>query len=353
MDNTIIFDCERMKYPNTGLYFFCDMLAEGLSEESLKHEEKLAFYVPKGLKNRWGAKYAYKIVHKIDRLFIPCNSNIKVWHTTYQLSSYIPNNKKLVLTIHDLNFLYEKKKSKQGKCLRKLQRIVDKADYIVTISETTRKDLLEHIDLKGKPIEVIYNGRNVYTGDYVQPTEVPQRPFLFTVGTVLPKKNFHVLPCLLEDNDYELIIAGVRSEYEERIMKEAVKFGVEDRVKIIGTIPEAEKHWYLLHCKAFLFPSIAEGFGLPVIEAMYYQKPIFLSDHTCLPEIGGEFAYYFNSEFNEAQMQAEFKQGMDDFENGGIDKEKMKEHALRFSWKTAAKRYWEIYLKLMNEKECV
>ena len=59
MDNTIIFDCERMKYPNTGLYFFCDMLAEGLSEESLKHEEKLAFYVPKGLKNRWGAKYAY------------------------------------------------------------------------------------------------------------------------------------------------------------------------------------------------------------------------------------------------------------------------------------------------------
>ena len=152
MDNTIIFDCERMKYPNTGLYFFCDMLAEGLSEESLKHEEKLAFYVPKGLKNRWGAKYAYKIVHKIHKLFIPCNSNIKVWHTTYQLSSYIPNNKKLVLTIHDLNFLYEKKKSKQGKCLRKLQRIVDKADYIVTISETTRKDLLEHIDLKGKPI---------------------------------------------------------------------------------------------------------------------------------------------------------------------------------------------------------
>ena len=96
MDNTIIFDCERMKYPNTGLYFFCDMLAEGLSEESLKHEEKLAFYVPKGLKNRWGAKYAYKIVHKIHKLFIPCNSNIKVWHTTYQLSSYIPNNKKLV-----------------------------------------------------------------------------------------------------------------------------------------------------------------------------------------------------------------------------------------------------------------
>lgn len=160
----------------------------------------------------------------------------------------------------------KKKESKQGKCLRKMQRIVNKADYIVTISEATRKDLLEHIDIKGKPIEVIYNGRNIYTGDYVQPAEVPQRPFLFTVGTVLPKKNFHVLPCLLQGNDYELIIAGVRSDYEDRIMQEATRLGVKDRVKIIGTIPEDEKHWYLLHCKAFLFPSIAEGFGLPVIE---------------------------------------------------------------------------------------
>lgn len=349
MNNTIIFDCERMKYPNTGLYFFCDMLAESLSDESLKHSEKLAYYVPKGLKNRWGKNHIYKIVHKFHKLFIPCNDNIKVWHTTYQLSSYIPSNKKLLLTIHDLNFLYEKKKRKQGKCLRKLQRIVDRADYIVTISEATRKDLLEHIDVKGKSVEVIYNGRNVYVGKYAQPSELPKRPFLFTVGTVLPKKNFHVLPCLLQDNDFELIIAGVRSGYEEKIIQEAIRLGVRDRVKIIGTIPEDEKHWYLLHCKAFLFPSIAEGFGLPVIEAMYYQKPIFLSDHTCLPEIGGKYAYYFNSEFDEEQMQAEFKQGMNDFENGGIDKEKMREHALKFSWKNAAQRYWEIYQELLNK----
>ena len=349
MNNMIVFDCERMKYPNTGLYFFCDMLAESLSKEAQSHKEKLAFYVPRNLKGNWGTAHQYKVVHKFHKLFIPCSKNIKVWHTTFQLSSYIPTGKKLILTVHDLNFLYEKKESKQGKCLRKMQRIVNKADYIVTISEATRKDLLEHIDIKGKPIEVIYNGRNIYTGDYVQPAEVPQRPFLFTVGTVLPKKNFHVLPCLLQGNDYELIIAGVRSDYEDRIMQEATRLGVRDRVKIIGTIPEDEKHWYLLHCKAFLFPYIAEGFGLPVIEAMYYQKPIFLSDHTCLPKIGGEYAYYFNSEFDEEQMQAEFKQGMEDFENGGINKKKMREHALRFSWSTAAKRYWEIYQKLINE----
>ena len=177
---------------------------------------------------------------------------------------------------------------------------------------------------------------------------MPERPFLFTIGTVLPKKNFHVLPCLLTDNNYELIIAGVKSEYEERIMQEAIRFGVADRVKIIGTVPEAQKHWYLQNCEAFLFPSIAEGFGLPVIEAMYYQKPIFLSDHTCLPEIGGDYAYYFNNEFNEREMREEFRRGMENFNSGGVDKEKIRQHALSFSWDPAATRYWHNYEKLLR-----
>lgn len=350
MNNMIVFDCERMKYPNTGLYSFCDMLADALSQESHKRQEKLGFYVPNNLKGQWGGDHFYKSVKKFHKLYIPCSKDIKVWHTTYQLSSYIPKGRKIVLTVHDLNFLYEKKPRKQKKSLQKMQRIVDKSDHIVTISEATYKDLLANIDTKGKPVDVIYNGCNVYEGDYKEPVQPPQQPFLFTIGTVLPKKNFHVLPCLLKDNDYELIIAGVRSEYEIRIMEEAVKIGVEERVKIIGTVPEAEKHWYLLHCKAFLFPSIAEGFGLPVIEAMYYQKPVFLSDHTCLPEIGGDFAYYFNSTFEEKQMRAEFQKGMENFEKGEMDTDKMRKHALWFSWKTAARKYWEIYSKLLAEK---
>ena len=247
-----------------------------------------------------------------------------------------------------MNFLYEKRRSKHNKYIKKLQRLIDRADYIVTISEATRSDIEKYMNLRGKPVKVIYNGCNVYVGNSEKPRVTPKQPFLFTIGTVLPKKNFHVLPCLLVGNDYELIIAGVKSDYEERIVQEAIRFGVRDRVKIIGSISEAQKHWYLQNCEAFLFPSIAEGFGLPVIEAMYYQKPIFLSDHTCLPEIGGEFAYYFNNEFNEREMREEFKYGMMNFNSGGVDKEAMKNHALRFSWDAAAKQYWQIYEKLLG-----
>ena len=347
-NSAIIFDCERMHSPNTGLYFFCDMLAESLSKESDQHQKDIAFYVPKRYKGRWGINHAYKVFHKFHKLYIPQSTKYDIWHTTFQLSSYVPTSNKLVLTVHDMNFLYEKRRTKHHKYIKKVQHLIDKADHIVTISEATRSDIEKYMDLKNKPVSVIYNGCNIYLGDCVEPTKKPQHPFLFTIGTVLPKKNFHVLPCLLVDNDYELIIAGMKSDYEKRIMEEAIRFGVSDRVKIIGSIAEAEKHWYLRNCAAFMFPSIAEGFGLPVIEAMYYQKPIFLSDHTCLPEIGGDFAYYFNTEFNEKEMQEEFKKGMDDFENGGVDKEEMRNHALRFSWDSAAKQYWQIYEKLLG-----
>lgn len=69
----------------------------------------------------------------------------------------------------------------------------------------------------------------------------------------MPKKNFHVLPCLLQGNNFELIIAGNKSDYVNMILDEARKYGVEGRVKIVGPIAEGEKHWYMKHCKAFCF----------------------------------------------------------------------------------------------------
>ena len=169
------------------------------------------------------------------------------------------------------------------------------------------------IDMGEKHIDVIYNGCNVYRGEIRQPDSLPAKDFIFSVATVLPKKNFHVLPCLLKGTDLELVIAGNKSDYVNVILEEARKYGVEERVKIVGPIEERVKHWYLKNCKAFVFPSIAEGFGLPVLEAMAYGKPVFLSRHTCLPEIGGDYAYYFNMDFDRELMQVEFKRGLEDY----------------------------------------
>lgn len=291
----------------------------------------------------------YRKVFLTDKLHIFCDSSVKVWHSAHQQTSYIPpKGVKQVLTVHDLNFLYEKPIKKHRRYLSALQRHVDRADYIVAISESTRRDLTDNINLKGKPVEVVYNGLNHFDGDIVPPVSKPEGKFLFSVGTVLPKKNFHVLPVLLKDNDYKLIIAGNKSSYEKKIMEEAANFGVQDRVSIIGPVTDSVKYWYIKNCSAFLFPSVAEGFGLPVIEAMYYQKPVFLSDRTSLPEIGGNHVFYFDHDFEPEAMVEQFRNGLRLFENGGVDKELMKQHALSFSWERTARRYIEIYNDLLS-----
>ena len=236
--------------------------------------------------------------------------------------------------------------SKHSFYINIIKKNIKRVDRIVAISEFTKKDILENFDIGNKEIDVIYNGCNIYRGPIFEPNIKPRSPFIFTIGTVLPKKNFHVLPFLLKGNDYELIIAGNISKYSHQIMDEAKKWGVEKRVKIIGPIDEGVKHWYLQNCEAFAFPSIAEGFGLPVVEAMYYGKPIFLSPYTSLPEIGGDLATYFNPEFDPEGMQDEFIKGMNRYRDENLE-EKIKERSKIFSWDEAAKEYWKIYKELM------
>lgn len=348
----VVFDCERMKYPNTGLFSFCDNVAANLVKQRSGLHDRLCMYVPSGYRGRWGGDVDYRTVHPLHKLHIFCSGAVRVWHSAHQQTAYVPPaGVKSVLTVHDLNFLYEKPARKHPKYLKALQKLVDRADRIVAISESTRKDLCGHIDIKGKRTDVVYNGLNMFEGDITPPVSKPDGEFLFSVGTVLPKKNFHVLPALLEGNDFRLIIAGNKSPYEDRIMEEAGRFGVRDRVFVIGPVSEPVKFWYIKNCTAFLFPSIAEGFGLPVIEAMYYRKPVFLSDRTSLPEIGDRFAFYFDHDFEPERMQKQFREGLEAFRTGRFDSGRMKSHAMSFSWERTARRYMEIYNSLLVSPE--
>lgn len=342
----IVIDCERMRHPNTGLYVFCDQLSRAVTASRVSGDEPLGFYVPARMAGCFGDGLYYRRHNTLDKLCLVHSRRYKVWHSSYQLTRYMPHDAEILLTVHDLNFIYEKPLAKQRKYLRRLQRNVDRASRIVAISDFTRRDLLNHADVGGRRVDVVYNGCTAYAGSLVRPAEMPDRPFIFTVGTVLPKKNFHVLPCLLAGNDFELLIAGIRSGYEQQIMDEARRWGVADRVKVLGPVDEAVKHWYLANCLAFAFPSVAEGFGLPVIEAMAYGKPVFLSDHTCLPEIGGDMAYYFNHDFDPEAMQREFASGLDDYAGGGKRPEDIKAYARSFTWDKAAQQYWAIYREM-------
>ena len=347
----LVFDAERMKYPHTGLYHYCLQLGLALQKEIDENKEELKFYVRPGNEKSFGEYAQYIEQQGLHKFYMP-TQNATVWHTTYQATNYFPFRKKVkvVFTIHDLNVVHENKMSSKRlqKELNKIQKRIDAADHIIAISHFTLADIKKNLQLHNKPATVIHNGCNIQLiEDIAAPQQMPIGEFLFTIGTINAKKNFHVLPCLLVGNNMQLWIAGITDDenYKQQIIKEAQKYAVADRVIFTGPINENDKQWYLKNCEAFLFPSLAEGFGLPVIEAMYFGRPVILSTATALPEIGGPDAYYFN-DFEPENMRAALQNALKKFEENPDAESKIITRAKMFTWEDAAKKYLEVYRSL-------
>lgn len=354
----IIIDCERMKHPFTGLFTYCNQLSEALVRNCNNKNLDLVFYVPASKKDLFGQEQTYIVQKSLHKILNPFHRLPGVWHCTYQGSKYFSfhKNQKKLLTIHDLNFMHDGGKSPQKKAvlLNSLQQKVDECDYISTISQYTADFLARYIDIKQKPLTVIYNGCDVDINSVV-----PLKPlfikedisFLFSIGTIARKKNFHVLPALLQGNNRYLIIAGITQDevYLKEITTRAEELGVRDRLILPGAITEAEKWWLMQKMDAFLFPSLAEGFGIPLVEAMHFSAPVICATCTSLPEIGGAAAYYFSG-FEGEEMRHCVEDAIKDFDSDSFLKVKMNERAKSFSWDESAKAYLEIYQRLANKE---
>lgn len=347
----VLIDMHRLKNnPYNGLFIFSKDLGEQLAMQQ-PADMTLHFYLPQHQFGLFGNGVHYARHRSIDKLYRFGTGRYDVWHITTTISWYKPfhSRVKVVYTLHDLNFLIEDQKNteRNKRVLNLIRKRAERADYIVAISDYVMNMAKEYLPIANKPQQVIYNGASALPPAKTKPPRyLPRRPFLFSIGQMYPRKNFHVLPPLLVGNDYELVIAGLhQTDYANQIWEVAKKHGVADRIVLPGPVPEEEKHWYYQHCSAFLFPSIAEGFGLPVIEAMQYGKPVFLSMATSLPEIGGSAAYYF-ADFEAGAVQEVFEKGMLDFINNGRAND-VRSHARKFSWEAAASQYIDVYQKLV------
>ena len=353
MINRIIFDCERMKYEDTGLYHYCLNLGNHIAKYAQPGSEELTFYSPYGTQDLFGEKSNHIIQTELHKFRLPTLNKFSVWHATYQDSYYLPfRNKKIkvILTIHDLNFMYDDSKPewKKRRYLRHLQTLINRADVIICVSDYSKNDVNFYCDVHNKPIYVIHNGSNslkeplLYNSSYE-----PEKPFIFSLGTITHKKNFHtLLPLVQHHNNMELVIAGRidDNDYYNFILDIAEKMGIKENIRIVGQVSETEKSWYFNNCYAFAFPSNAEGFGLPVAEAMSVGKPIFLSQRTALPEIGGDAVFYFKN-FSATHMKETFVAGMKQYKLFNMKDEIIKK-GKEYCWDNAAQEYWKVYRSL-------
>lgn len=288
----------------------------------------------------------------------PASTQAALWHCTHQDSEYLPGNRRtaLAITVHDLNFLERQDYSKLKKNLKikRLQRKINRARGIAYISAFVRDWTHEHLRIPAGTVEhVIYNGNNLDadTTSAARPEWQQWEPYLFSIG-IHPKKNYAALLPMFQTaaKGYRWVVAGTDGRgYQAEMARQAARLGVADRLIFTGNVTEEEKKWLYENCSALLFPSLSEGFGLPVVEAMSCGKPVFLSDRTSLPEIGGEEAYYF-ADFEAETLTKTFEQGMENYSRNPEKPKRLKARANQFSWEKAAKEYLGFYREITETR---
>lgn len=353
---SIILDCDLMRFPHSGLYHYCLNIGLAVNKQlEAVGKEPVKMYVPPAAKDAFGDGSHTIVEKKWHKFWKPFLHSCRIWHAPFQSGRIIPDkrrypNIKVLLTIHDLNPLHEgKTPEEQRRSIAHTQSLIDRSDAIVCISEFTKGDVLKNCQVGNKPVYVIHNGTHRVAIDTI-PFQQPlvSRPFLFGMGYVNTKKNYHsLLPLLHHNPELELVVAGRLDEpdYIANMQRLASDMGVSDRLRLTGPISEADKAWYLRNCLAFVHPSLAEGFGAPVVEAMIFGKPLFLSNRTSLPEIGGDVAFYFSS-FDGEHMQQVFTSGMQRYQTTDLSAALIK-RAAQFDWDKNAAQYIQVYQSLL------
>lgn len=263
--------------------------------------------------------------------------------------------KRSVITIHDVAFKYLRKSYSffQYHYLNwSTKRATKKATKIIVPSQATADDLIDFYDCPKDKIVVIPHGfappspvhddvfKNSLIFKYFGITKTV--PYILFVGRLESKKNLSRLVEAFGEFSkkypkYKLILAGKRGVGFREILSTVNKLKLIHKIIMPGYITEHEKTALYKYCKFFAFPSLYEGFGLPILEAFYYEKPVLCSNVSCLPEVAGNGAEYIDP-YNTKSITDGL---MDLAENGSNVQELVKNSRERlkiFSWETAAKK---------------
>lgn len=351
----IFLESHNIKNRYFGFGIFNYHLIKGLSHQNLDdcritlHVDNCAEY-----KKEFGTIFNYKKYFSLRRYKnFAIRKRYDLWHCLNQNIKIEPYyDIPYLLTVHDVNFIDEISSDLNHPVNKRFIEKLNRSSAITYISNFAKESTHKYFNVPNIPEYVIYNGNPIINQlelpDNYQPSFDSTKPFLFSIGEFNEKKNFHALVDMMPFlPDFRLIIAGKNeTPYGEYIKEKIKEKKMENRVFLAGKISEYDKAYYMKNCEAFVFPSLREGFGLPPIEAMTYGKPIFLSNLTSLPEIGGEHSFYWQH-FDPEYMATFLLDKLDLYHTHKSFYQKVyKERANSFNWNTAAKEYLEVYKKL-------
>jgi glycosyltransferase involved in cell wall biosynthesis len=221
-----------------------------------------------------------------------------------------------------------------------------RSQRVLTVSESAAGDIEHHLGIDRDRIDVAYNGPGMdEPAEPLAPYELRRRfelgdaRLLLSVSAKRPHKNLERLieavAALPAEEDWVLVIPGYPTAYEQRLREHAEARGAGERVRFLGWVDDLALDGLYRAADCFVFPSLAEGFGLPVLEAMRRGAPVASSDATSLPEVGGDAAVYFDPTDTAAITGAILRILRDPGLAADL-RERGRRQAERFSWEASA-----------------
>ena len=347
----ILIDLGKLKNRYSGLGEICWNFGKTLSEKAspLKAGNiEFYFLVPSEFKGAFGNDVKYVTLNFFRRHFSFLNTHYDLWYAIHQDSGYMPPpSSKYLLTVNDLNTLYKSSKSKVEKNRKKIQRRINRSSYITTISRFGKEEVVTKLDTGKIPVEVIYPGVLDPNGtNAIQPGGIPGS-FYFHISTIMEKKNVESLVDMMKLMPHKnLVIAGSwDNPYAKNILERIKKENIRN-VITLSKVNENEKAWLYKNCEAFFFPSFLEGFGMPVIEAMYCGKPVFCSTYTSLPEVGSDKAFYWEK-FEPGYMKEVVESNMERIKGDENFSQQLRSYASQFTWQKSVDRFIGLFKELL------
>ena len=284
---------------------------------------------------------------------------VDIFHgLTGELPAGLKNtNVATVVTIHDLIFLtHPEYYSFFDRIIytKKFKYATANTNRIIAISEQTKKDAVQFLNVDPKKITVVYQGCNdVYKKEYStefkneirKKYNLPQE-FVLNVGTLQERKNALTLVKALNGTDYQLILVGSEKKYAQKIHAYIAENKLESQIIFLKNVGDSELAAIYQMATIFCYPSICEGFGIPIIEALFSKTAVITSEGSCFPEAGGTHSVYVNP-LDVNMLRKEIQRL---FENPGIRKEiELKGHQFvqKFSDEAVANQLYEVYKSVL------
>lgn len=339
----------RTYYPSHDYFLYTPKVPSGnLSEELIIRHPKTGF-LNRLLPSYWRSK---GIVGDLAR------DGIDIFHG---LSGEIPiglrqTRVKSVVSIHDLIFLRLPQLYKpmdRAIYTKKFRYAAQHADKIIAISQQTKQDLVHFFDIAPETIDVIYQGchpafkQDVSSEVFASIQQKYNLPstFILNVGSIEPRKNAFQIVKAIENLDIPLVIVGKETSYSNEIKRYIAEKKMENTV-LFRKVDNMEDLAVLYkRASIFVYPSSYEGFGIPIVEALYSGTPVITSNTGVFPEAAGPFSYFINPEqvdqiryaiesiLTSTDMQHEMK------ENGLV-------YAQQFNDDVLAQKWMDVYTQL-------